>query len=49
LTGSVEVVTSLNTMQILANALPGFRDLRGPLIAGYMCGCSSHGCSKGRT
>jgi len=23
-------------VQILANALPGFRDLRGPLIAGYM-------------
>ena len=24
------------TMQMLANALPGFRDLRGPLIAGYL-------------
>lgn len=23
-------------MQILANALPGFRDLRGPLVAGYL-------------
>ena len=23
-------------MQILANALPGFRDLRGPIIAGYL-------------
>lgn len=23
-------------MQILSNALPGFRDLRGPVIAGYM-------------
>jgi len=23
-------------MQILSNALPGFRDLRGPIIAGYM-------------
>jgi hypothetical protein len=23
-------------MQILANALPGFRDLRAPLVAGYL-------------
>jgi hypothetical protein len=23
-------------MQILSSALPGFRDLRGPVIAGYM-------------
>jgi hypothetical protein len=30
------VCDQIPAVQILANALPGFRDLRGPLIAGYM-------------
>lgn len=32
---TVTIHDQVRTMQILANALPGFRDLRSPLIAGY--------------